>query len=72
MREKLLQSNKAELGKTFDEYRSKQPGTLTSQFNERRTKAEAIANQARRTEKVTELVPAGNSNHLPYMYTEYC
>ena len=60
MRQELLYTcNKEDLKKTYEAYKAKEPSSLTSQFSERRTKEEAIRNQAERKGKITELFPSG-------------
>lgn len=58
-RELLYTCNKEDLKKTYEAYKAKKPGSLTSQFSDRRTKEEAIRNQAQRKGKITELFPSG-------------
>ena len=43
---------------TYEAYKAKEPSSLTSQFSDRRNKEEAIRNQAKRKEKITELFPS--------------
>ena len=57
--ELLYTCNKEALKKTYEAYKAKEPSSLTSQFSERRTKEEAIRNQAERKGKITELFPSG-------------
>ena len=60
MRQDLLYTcNKEDLKKTYETYKAKEPGSLTSQFPDRRTKEGAIRNQAQRKGKITELFPSG-------------
>ena len=60
MRQELLyHSNKKDLKKIYDRYKAKEPNSLTSQFTDRRTKEEAVQNQAQRKRTVTELFPSG-------------
>ena len=60
MRQVLLYTcNKEGLKKTYEAYKAKEPSSLTSQFSERRTKEEAIRNQAARKGKITELFSLG-------------
>jgi hypothetical protein len=60
-RELLYHCNKADLKKTYDRYKAKEPNSLTSQFSDRRTKEEAVCNQAQRERKITKLFPSGKS-----------
>ena len=60
MRQELLYTcNKEDLKKTYEAYKAKEPGSLTSQFSDRRNKEGAIRNQAKRKEKITELFRSG-------------
>ena len=60
-RELLYHCNKADLNKTYDKYKAREPNSLTSQFSARRTKEEAIRNQAQRKGEKTKLFPSGKS-----------
>ena len=57
--EPLYTCNKEDLKTTYEAYKAKEPSSLISQFSERRTKEEAIRNQAERKGKITELFPSG-------------
>ena len=58
MRQELLYTyNKEDL--QYEAYKAREPSSMTSQFSERRTKEEAIRNQAERKGKITELFPSG-------------
>ncbi|CAB4003595.1 Hypothetical predicted protein [Paramuricea clavata] len=57
-RELLYHCNKADLNKTYHKYKAKEPNSLTSQFSARRTKEEAIRNQAQRKGEKTKLFPS--------------
>ncbi len=60
MRHELLYNSiKAELKKTYERYKAKEPNSLTSQFSNHRTKEEAIRTQEQRKARITELFPSG-------------
>ena len=59
MRKDLFGSTKEGLKKVFDTYKAKEPGSLMSQFTNRRSRDEAIRHQAQRKEIITELFPSG-------------
>ncbi|XP_028405737.1 uncharacterized protein LOC114528304 [Dendronephthya gigantea] len=61
--ELLYKCNKEDLKKTYETYKAKEPGSLTSQFSQRRSKEEAIRNQTQRKRKLTELFPSGDIQH---------
>ena len=63
-RQLLYHCNKAGLKKTYDMYKAKEPNTLTSQFSDRRTKEEAVRNQAQRKARTTELFSSGQSCYI--------
>lgn len=59
MRNILFQTNKKELAKILETYLKRAPNTLTSQFENRCSKEEAIIHQRQRKEKSTEFFPSG-------------
>ena len=57
----MFQSNVAELNELTDLYKKKEPEPLNRQFENRRSKADAISHHLERKQKVTVLFPPGNT-----------
>ena len=57
----MFQSTIAELNELTDSYKQKEPEPLNRQFENRKTKADAISHHLERKQKVTVLFPPGNA-----------
>ena len=74
IKEVMIGTQKHELAATFAKYKQDAPESLTSQFENRRSREEAISHQMQRKSTVTQLFPSGMSiirnNQLQHLYLE--